>query len=260
MLRSMFSAISGLKTHQTKLDVVGNNIANINTIGYKSSQTVFQAPLWQCLSNGSAPTQATGGTNPAQVGLGVQLAGITTNWTQGSTQSTGRSTDFLISGDGFFVTEAGNEQLYTRAGSFDFDGQGRLVTPDGAFLQGWTAVDGKVDANGPIGDLKVPYGQVMAPKVSKEGGFTGNLSSATKVNEAVETPITMYDALGNAHQITAAFKNTGPNEWSVALKDETGADITPTPDTLTFDAATGKFGDGADTSLEFTPVGAMADS
>src|ERR687894_750495 len=104
MLRSMFSAISGLRAHQTKMDVTGNNIANVNTVG---------------------------------------------------------STDFMIEGDGFFVTRSGTEQLFTRAGSFDFDGQGNLVTPDGAVLQGWTAnAAGVINTNGPIGDLKVPYGQI----------------------------------------------------------------------------------------------------
>src|SRR4051812_49433124 len=170
MLRSMFSAISGLKAHQTKLDTVGNNIANVNTVGFKSSQTVFQDTLSQVLSNGSAPTE-TGGTNPAQVGLGVKVAGIATHFSQGSTQSTHRSTDFMISGDGFFVTQSGNEQLYTRAGSFDFDGEGRLVTADGSILQGWMAkADGTVDTNGAIGNLSVPYGQVMAPSASTSGG------------------------------------------------------------------------------------------
>ena len=108
MLRSMFSAISGLRAHQTKMDVVGNNIANVNTVGYKSQTTVFEDTLSQILRNGSAPTADTAGTNPAQVGLGVKVAGITTNFSQGSTQNTGRSTDFMISGDGFFVTKVGN--------------------------------------------------------------------------------------------------------------------------------------------------------
>src|SRR3712207_5399085 len=117
----MFSAISGLRAHQTKMDVTGNNIANVNTVGFKASQTVFEDTLSQVLRTGGAPAQARGGTNPAQVGLGVKVAGITTNFGQGSTQTTGRSTDFLISGDGFFVTQAGNEQLYTRAGSFSYD-------------------------------------------------------------------------------------------------------------------------------------------
>jgi flagellar hook protein FlgE len=269
MLRSMFSAISGLKAHQTKLDTVGNNIANVNTVGYKSSQTVFQDTLSQVLSNGSAPTETTGGTNPAQVGLGVKVAGITTNFSQGSTQSTSRSTDFMISGDGFFVTQAGNEQLYTRAGSFDFDGQGRLVTSDGSILQGWMATDGTVDTNGAIGDLSVPYGQVMPPSASTKGGFTGNLTSGAATGDAVESQITMYDALGNAHQVTATFTKTATaNAWSLTLKDENGADLTPDTDTATtgvqgpvldFNAATGQIA-AADRTLTFSPSAAMAGS
>ena len=165
MLRSMFSAISGLRAHQTKMDVTGNNIANVNTVGFKGSQTVFQDTLSQVIRAGGAPAADRGGTNPAQVGLGVKVAAITTNWTQGATQSTGRSTDFMIEGDGFFVTRGtGGEQLYTRAGSFDFDGAGKLVTPDGSVLQGWMAdADGVVNPNGPIGDLSVPYGQLVDP-------------------------------------------------------------------------------------------------
>jgi flagellar hook protein FlgE len=269
VLRSMFSAISGLKAHQTKLDTVGNNIANVNTVGYKSSQTVFQDTLSQVLNNGSAPTESTGGTNPAQVGLGVKVAGITTNFSQGSTQSTSRSTDFMISGDGFFVTQAGNEQLYTRAGSFDFDGQGRLVTSDGSILQGWMATDGDVDTNGTIGDLSVPYGQVMPPQASTSGGFTGNLTSGAATGDAVESQITMYDALGNAHQVTATFTRTATaNAWALTLKDEKGADLTPDTDTATagtqgpvldFNAATGQLA-AADRTITFAPSAAMAGS
>ena len=96
MLRSMFSAISGLRAHQTKMDVTGNNIANVNTVGFKSSNTMFQDTLSQVMRAGGAPAAARGGTNPAQVGLGVKLAGISTNWTQGATQTTGRATDFMI--------------------------------------------------------------------------------------------------------------------------------------------------------------------
>src|SRR3954453_22611934 len=177
MLRSMFSAISGLKAHQTKMDVVGNNIANVNTVGFKSSTTVFEDTLSQLLRNGSAPTQNTAGTNPAQVGLGVKVAGISTNFSQGSTQNTGRSTDFMVSGDGFFMTKSGNETLYTRAGSFDFDGVGNLVTPDGAILQGWMATNGAVNTNGPVGNLSIPYGQVVAPVETTGGAAAGNLSA-----------------------------------------------------------------------------------
>src|SRR3954464_11466660 len=202
MLRSMFSAISGLRAHQTKMDVVGNNIANVNTVGYKSQTTVFEDTLSQILRNGSAPTADTAGTNPAQVGLGVKVAGITTNFSQGSTQNTGRSTDFMISGDGFFMTKAGGETLYTRAGSFDTDGTGNLVTPDGAKLQGWMAdAKGVVDPNSPLVDLKIPTGQVLSPVATTGAAISGNLSAEAKENDAVTSQVTMYDGLGNAHQV-----------------------------------------------------------
>ena len=130
MLRSLFAGISGLRVNQTMLDVTGNNIANANTIGFKSSSTVFQDTLSQMLS-GATGTGAVGGTNPIQVGLGVQLAATSTNFGQGSAQTTGRATDVMIQGDGFFVVENATEQLYTRAGSFSFDESGTLVNPDG---------------------------------------------------------------------------------------------------------------------------------
>jgi flagellar hook protein FlgE len=248
MLRSMFSAISGLRAHQTKMDVTGNNIANVNTVGFKGSQTVFQDTLSQVIRAGGAPAQNRGGTNPAQVGLGVKVAAITTNWTQGATQSTGRSTDFMIEGDGFFVTRGGTEQLYTRAGSFQFDANGKLVTPDGSVLQGWMAQpDGTVDTNRAIGDLSVPYGQVMPPKASTEGGVRGNLSTTTADGAGVQSQITMYDQLGEAHQITVSFTKVTGNQWTVALSEG----ITPlSSTTVTFDAS-GKLPSG--TAISFTP-------
>jgi flagellar hook protein FlgE len=230
MLRSMFSAISGLKAHQTKLDVTGNNIANVNTVGFKSSQTVFEDTLSQVMRNGSSPTDTTGGSNPAQVGLGVKLGGITTNFGQGSTQNTGRATDFMISGDGFFVTKTGNQQTYTRSGSFDYDASGNLVTPDGGLLQGWMAdASGKVNTNSAIKDLTIPFGEVMTPAKSTTGSIVGNLSSAATPTTAVQTQMTMYDALGTAHQISLTFtKGAAANQWTVAAQDEKGAPLAST--------------------------------
>ncbi len=247
MLRSMFSAISGLRAHQTKLDVTGNNIANVNTVGFKSSQTVFEDTLSQVIRNGSAPTADSGGTNPAQVGLGVKVAGITTNFGQGSTQNTGRSTDFMINGDGFFVTRAGNENLYTRAGSFDYDGAGNLVTPDGAQLQGWMATNGVVNANGAVGPLSIPFGQVMNPTATRTGDIVGNLSTSAVVAAVgppvveatkVQGQVTAYDSLGTAHPIALTFTKTGANTWSVAAS-ENGTAI-GTAQNLTFNPATGQ--------------------
>jgi flagellar hook protein FlgE len=140
MLRSLFSAISGLRANQTMLDVTGNNIANANTVGFKSSNIVFQDTLSQMLTGGSAGVAGAGnpgGTNPIQVGLGVQVGGITTSFNQGSAQTTGRPTNLMISGDGFFMVKRGNESLYTRAGAFHFDDLGNLVTPDGDKVQGY---------------------------------------------------------------------------------------------------------------------------
>ena len=227
MLRSMFSAISGLRAHQTKLDVTGNNIANVNTVGFKGSQTVFEDTLSQVLRNGSAPTGDTAGSNPAQVGLGVKVAGITTNFSQGSQQNTGRSTDFMIQGDGFFVTRAGNENLYTRAGSFDFDGAGNLVTPDGAVLQGWMATNGVVTPNGPIGPLSVPFGQVLAPEATTGGGMVGNLSADAAIGTQLEFQAEMFDSLGNAQMVNYQYTKTatspaGATTWQLRVLDAAG--------------------------------------
>ncbi|MGY2064442.1 flagellar hook protein FlgE [Blastococcus sp. SYSU DS0619] len=246
MLRSMFSAISGLRAHQTKMDVTGNNIANVNTVGYKSSSTVFQDTLSQVVRAGGAPAADRGGTNPAQIGLGVKLAGITTNWTNGAAQSTGRSTDFMIEGDGFFVTRgAGGEQLFTRAGSFDFDASGRLVTPDGSILQGWVAdADGVINPNGPIQDLLVPYGQIVNPSATTAGQLEGNLNAAAAVGSFVQTPTTMYDAQGVEQRVTYTFTKTAADTWGLTVQNNGGAALTLTnadgsafDGTVTFDTA-----------------------
>jgi flagellar hook protein FlgE len=220
----MFSAISGLRAHQTKMDVTGNNIANVNTVGFKSSTTVFQDTLSQVIRAGGQPAADRGGTNPAQVGLGVKVAGITTNWTQGATQSTGRSTDFMIEGDGFFVTRAGTENLYTRAGSFDFDGSGKLVTPDGKILQGWMAdAAGVINPNGPIGDLSVPYGQLVSPTQTTTGAVEGNLPAGAATGDSVQTGITMYDSQGVPQKVFYNFtKLAAANSWEVDVVHEDG--------------------------------------
>src|SRR3954452_8849453 len=137
MLRSLFAGISGLRANQIALDVAGNNIANANTIGYKSSSTVFQDTLSQMITGATRDSAARGGRNPIQVGLGVQLSATALNLGQGSAETTGRPTDLMISGDGMFVVTANNEQLYTRAGAFSFDDTGTLVTPSGARVQGY---------------------------------------------------------------------------------------------------------------------------
>jgi flagellar hook protein FlgE len=234
----MFSAVSGLRAHQTKMDVTGNNIANVNTVGYKGSQTVFQDTLSQVVRAGGAPAADRGGTNPAQVGLGVKLAAATTNWTQGATQTTGRSTDFMIEGDGFFVTRAGTESLYTRAGSFDFDGDGRLVTPNGGILQGWMAnAAGVVNTNGAVGDLSVPYGQIVAPKQTTTGALGGNLPAGAATGTTFQTGVTMFDSQGVEQKVFYNFtKAAAANTWTLDIKHADGTSLV-TGATVAFNAA-----------------------
>jgi flagellar hook protein FlgE len=237
MLRSLFSGISGLRSHQTMMDVTGNNIANVNTTGFKSSQTQFQDTLSQLLQGTGAPTDARGGTNPAQIGLGVRLAGITTNFGQGATQVTGRSTDLMISGDGFFVVDSDGEQMFTRAGSLNFDAQGRLVTAEGAFLQGWNAARGVIDTNVPLGTIQLPVGTQMNPQPTRQVGVTGNLPSDTTSTTPISTTIHAFDAAGNARDVSAAFTRSSaagvsPTVWQGTLSSA-GA---TTAVTLEFDA------------------------
>ncbi|MFC3298272.1 flagellar hook-basal body complex protein [Arthrobacter agilis] len=186
MLRSLYSGISGLRSHQTMLDVTGNNIANVNTTGFKASATQFQDTLSQLTQGAGAPQEALGGTNPAQVGLGVQVAGIVTNFSQGSAQATGRATDMMINGDGLFVTRSGTETLYTRSGAFTPDAQGRLVTPDGSIVQGRPAVGGVIQ-QGAIGDLQMPRlgeatanGTLESFTLGADGTLMGAFSDGTR--------------------------------------------------------------------------------
>lgn len=136
MIRSMWSAVSGLRVHQTYLDVTGNNIANVNTHGYKSSRAVFEDSLNQVVRNAAAPDggNGVGGMNPTQVGLGARLGQISGNFTQGGLQVTNVATDMAIQGDGFFVIEKGGENFYTRNGAFSLDKAGDLVTSDGSYV------------------------------------------------------------------------------------------------------------------------------
>ena len=162
MLRSLFAGISGLRVNQTMLDVTGNNIANANTTGFKASSTVFSDTLSQMLTAGSAGGGERGGSNPIQVGLGVQIAATPTNFTQGAAQTTGRPTDLMIQGDGFFVVMAGDERLYTRAGAFTFDETGMLVTPSGMRVQ---------DVNGD--DIVVDFEDPQSYSIGKDGVIRG---------------------------------------------------------------------------------------
>ena len=239
MLRSLFSGISGLRAHQTMLDVTGNNIANVNTTGFKSAQTQFQDTLSQVLTNAGGGQDGVGGTNPAQVGLGVRVAGITTNFQQGAAQLTNKSTDMMISGDGFFVVRKGNEALYSRAGAFEFDGIGQLVTPEGGLVQGWAAAaDGTIDVNGPLVDLRLPIASLMGAAATTTASFAGNLpadaSDGTGADPAtvLHREIDVYDADGTVQTLALTFTKTAAG-WDV---DGALGGATTGPVAMTFDA------------------------
>ncbi|MGN6244338.1 MAG: flagellar hook protein FlgE [Motilibacteraceae bacterium] len=235
MLRSLFSGISGLRQHQTMMDVTGNNIANVNTVGFKSSQTVFEDTLSQLLKGAGAPQAGLGGTNPAQVGLGVRLAGVNTNFGQGAAQTTGRTTDLMIQGDGFFTVRQGAEDLYTRAGAFNFDSDGRLVSPEGAVVQGWTAANGVINTNAAAGDVRLPIGTLLAPTPTQNGAVGGNLPAGA--TSPIVSSITVYDPQGNSHDLSYQF--TPPvapaTDWSLATSLDGGAFSAGTA--LAFDSA-----------------------
>jgi flagellar hook protein FlgE len=235
MLRSLYSGISGLRGHQQMMDITGNNIANVNTAGFKSSQGVFEDTLSQMMKAAGAPQGTQGGTNPAQVGLGMRMAGISTNFSQGAAQTTGRSTDLMIQGDGFFVVRSGNDQLYTRAGSFSFDANGSLVTPEGANVRGWTGVNGKIDTNLPSRDVKLPFGTLLQPKATDSVTVGGNLPADTTNTTPIVTSITTYDQQGNPVTLSASYSRIDATHWDVTISDGVNPDVGPTP--ITFDAA-----------------------
>ncbi|NRD26636.1 flagellar hook protein FlgE [Frigoribacterium sp. VKM Ac-2836] len=225
MLRSLYSGISGLRSHQTMLDVTGNNIANVNTAGFKSSTTQFQDTLSQITQGAGGPQTGIGGTNPAQIGLGVQVAGISTNFSQGSAQATGKATDLMISGDGFFVTRLGNDTMYTRAGAFDFDADGRLVSSDGKIVQGYSATNGVINDGGALGDITLPLNAAAPASATSSATVGGNLPSESAVNDRIVRDTKVFDANGLERTLTLTFTRTTTG-WDASATDGNGGATT----------------------------------
>ncbi|MDM7889240.1 flagellar hook protein FlgE [Curtobacterium sp. RHCJP20] len=248
MLRSLYSGISGLRSHQQMLDVTGNNIANVNTVGFKSSTTVFQDTLSQMTQGAGGPQTGIGGTNPAQIGLGVQVAGVSTNFAQGSAQATGKATDLMISGDGFFVTRLGNDTVYSRAGAFDFDANGRLVTADGKIVQGYSATNGVVNDGGGLSDITLPIDAAAPATATSSATVSGNLPSDTAAGETLNRDATVYDQYGTKHTLSLGYTRTAAG-WSVAASNGQGTSATGA---ITFGA------DGKITSGQTLQVGGIA--
>ncbi len=241
MLRSMFSAISGLRSNQVMMDVIGNNIANVNTVGFKSGRVNFQDIMSQTIRGATAPNGSLGSIDAAQVGLGVSVGGIDVLQSQGNLQSTGKLTDMAIQGDGLFILGNGAQQYYTRDGGFDVDVNGNLVnSASGLKVQGWNAdSSGVIDTTGKIGVLSIPIGQRTTAQASSLASIRGNLDASAPVGATATTTLNLYDSLGVAHSATVTFTKTGANSWSWAGTTDptdTGASTTSTG-TVNFTAA-----------------------
>lgn len=208
-MRSLFSGVSGLKNHQTRMDVIGNNISNVNTTGFKSSRVTFSDMLSQTLSGASSPNGNIGGTNAKQIGLGSAVSTIDMIFGNGSTQSTGKNTDLALSSENsLFILNTGRGTAYTRNGGFDFDAEGNYVLPgSGYYVQGWMANNGVIDTGSRVGNITIPSGKTMAPVASTAATYINNL------NAEVPTIVSMMQG-GTEITVRGAFATASSGEAS----------------------------------------------
>lgn len=247
MMRSLYSGVSGLQNHQTRMDVIGNNISNVNTTGFKRGRVQFQDMISQQLAGAAKPTDELGGVNPKEVGLGMTVATIDNIFNQGNLQSTGVSTDLAIQGNGFFVLKDGEESFYTRNGAFGVDSNGTLVNPaTGMRVQGWMAqeVNGQmlVSTAATPTDLTIPVGSKDPAKETTNVNYSCNLNKNTPeiMEGASEDDIVkgtwgteqkIYDSFGNEHMLAITFTRVvgNPNQWQASVQiDPDNADFTQT--------------------------------
>jgi flagellar hook-basal body protein len=239
MIRSMSTALSGLRNHQVMLDVVGNDIANVSTVGFKSSTTVFSDVLTQTIQGAAAPVAGLqGGTNAAQIGLGSRLMATVQSFTQGALQRTGRATDLAIQGDGFFQVQTASETMFTRGGALTLDAAGNLTTAEGFFVQGWQAdVTGAINTNAATGSLQVRVGDLLNPNQSQNATIGGNLSADAPIGTATTNTLTGYDEQGATTPINLTYTKTAANTWTVTGTYGPGATaFAITDNVLTFSA------------------------
>jgi flagellar hook protein FlgE len=247
------TSLSGLYANQLKLNVIGNNLANLNTIGFKASSVQFMDLVSQSVGGSSR--------NPMQVGLGVTVGAINPNFRQGGIETTGISTNVAIQGNGFFVIGNPSARSYTRAGDFAFDANGMLVTPDGQPVQGYTTIDpatGRVVTTGQPGSIVIPPGVLRPPVATTSFTTTTNLDAGAAVGATFTASVQIYDSLGQSHVVTIAYTKTGPGAWSytMSVPGEDVAGGTPgTPSQI----ATGTLSFNAQGRLAQVNGGAAAD-
>lgn len=227
-MASFSTALSALSAFSTAIDVTGNNLANLDTIGFKASEVSFHDLVTQSISAGLGNTQ---------VGFGVGTPTTAALYTQGALQTTGGELDAAIQGDGFFIIGGPDNSIeYTRAGNFQTDENGDLQTATGQAVQGWTEANGVLDTNAPPSNITIPTGIVQPPVVTQNFSFDMNLNAAATpgtTNATFATSVTVYDSLGNAHVVTATFTEdpttAGQWDYSISIPDADVANPPATP-------------------------------
>ena len=268
MMTSMMAGISGLKAHQTRMDVVANNIANVNTAGYKASRVTFREVYSRSISNATAPNPdiGTGGTNPNQIGLGVGLNAINVNYRTGSIETTESPLDVAIDGDGFLIvkTHRAGQYFFTRAGSLGVDKLGNLVTADGSQVYGWlqyTETEGiykynteaQVESINLYKDVYNGTKRTLEPQATSYVIFTGNLNlnNVPGIDGEIGIPISVYDSYGTEYTPQIVFSRPGdpedpdsnPNLWTYEISDSKGGTLFDTfTGTIEFSDEEGKVG------------------
>ncbi len=261
MMRSLFAGVSGLRNHQIRMDVIGNNIANVNTVAFKSSRVTFEESFAQLVQGASRPpgdsANVSGGVNPVQVGLGMNIGSIDLLFTQGNIESTGVNTDLAISGDSFFVVSDGTQNFYTRSGNFQLDANGRMVaSTNGYVVQGRLAENGVLQDS--ITDIRLPFGQKSAANATTAVSLAGNLDAEATVGDQRETTITVYDAMGGRDELTITFEKATPTTWTYSVAVADGTTVSGDSGTLTFDNQGRLTTPVPATAFEFTPASGAA--
>jgi flagellar hook protein FlgE len=257
MLRSLSSGVSGMRSNQVRMDVIANNIANVNTVAFKSSRASLKDGFSQLLQGASRPQGGLGGVNPKQVGLGSEVGSIDMMFSQGPVEASSRETDLALQGDSFFVVAKGNQRMYTRAGTFEFDAAGRLVqSGTGYVVQGRLATNGVL--GGAVGDVIVPMGLTTPARATTTAAIGGNLDVAAAVGDTRESSIYVFDAMGAKHELKVIFtRNAAANTWDWAIDTSVltpaeAATLTGGSGTVTFDG-TGQIIPGPAPVIGFTP-------
>ncbi|MFA6542366.1 MAG: flagellar hook protein FlgE [Bacteroidota bacterium] len=228
-LRSLSAGVTGLRNHTLMMDVIGNNVANINTIGFKGSRITFSDMFSQTLRGASSGTDFSGGTNPMQIGLGASVNSLDTMFTQGGIELSGRGSDLAIQGTGFFVVNKNGKQLYTRVGTFERDANGKLVLPgNGGILQGKLAdALGNIPSGNTLEDLKIDLDRKSPAKATTLAKFSGNLDASAATGDTTSATVGIYDSQGNPISLSLNFtKSANPNEWTWTVN-------APSPSTIT---------------------------